>query len=310
MSQIMKSSEVIRTAWKLTNSKKGFLWYGVVPAFFSTLVGIGYLVYQFLAFEISPFFGDKHFDFSKIENLLRGFAGDFPTLSIILIAVAIIVGILYFLLPPLCEGGIIGLTSAFFKGKEDVRASDGMAIGAHHFLRMFEFRLAISAFSFLEFLTITSLTIRKLGTPLWLILLLSFLFIVSLILSFLFIYTRNFIVLEDRNLVASFMGSAKLAISNFGKTLLMWLLILLISIRVVINVILVFLIPALVAFVANFFVSTIALTIGIILAILVGFLVILLAAYLAGILHVFTTAAWTLTFLTLDHHRAEHLLEK
>lgn len=306
----MKSSEVIRIAWQITNSTKGLLWFGVIPAIFSTLVGIGYIAYQFLAFQVSPFFGDKHFDFTRIESLVLGFAGQHHGISIFVIVLSIIVGILYFLLPPFCEGGIIGLVSAIWKEKEDVRPGDGMAIGAQNFLKMFEFRLAVGAFSFLEFLTIVSMTVRKLGFTPWLLTLLSFLFVASFIMSFLFIYTPNFVVLEKRSLISAFGGSAKLVVSNLRKTFLMWLLILLISIRVVINVVLVFLIPLLVAFVTNFFVSTIALTIGIVLAFFVGFLVILLAAYLAGILHVFTVTAWTLTFLNLDHNRAEKLLEK
>ena len=294
----------------MTNSERGFVWYGVVPAFFGTLVGIGYLVYQFLAFRTSPFFGAKEFDFSRIESLMRDFASNHPGLLILLAVLAAIVGILYFLLPPFCEGGIIGLTSAIHKKKEGVKASDGIAIGAHHFLRMFEFRMVIGSFGFIYFLTVISLTIRKLGTPSWLVFLLGFIFIASLLISFLFIYAQNFIVLENRKLIPAFIGSAQLVISNFGKTILMWFLMLLISIRVIINVVLIFFIPALVAFVANFFVSVIAFTFGIILAALVGFAVILLASYLAGVLHVFTTVAWTLTFLNLDSHRVEKLLEK
>ncbi len=305
----MKSSEVIKIAWKMTNNEPGLVWYGVIPAFFGTLVGISYLAYQFFAFRTSPFFGAKDLDLDKIKPLVLDFISDHSSLSITFIVAAVIVVILYFILPVLCEGGIIGLVSAIHKKKE-VRPGDGIAIGAHHFLKMFEFRAMIGSFGFIYFLTVISLGVRKLGTPPWLLGLFGFLFIVSFILSFLFIYAQNFIVLENRNLIPSFMGSAKLVVSNFSKTILMWLLIFLISIRVVINVVLIFLIPALIAFVTNFFVSTIALTLGIILAILVSLAVIMLAAYLAGILHVFTTTAWTLTFLELDHHRVEKLLEK
>jgi hypothetical protein len=305
----MKSSEVIRAAWKLTNTTKGLLWYGVTPAFFSTLIGICYFTYQFFAFKSSPFFGATHFtSFEKISSLLLDFFGNHHNITILFFIICATVGIMYFLLPPLCDGGIIGMSSAIWKKKEDVRASDGIAIGTHHFLKMFELNLMASTFSFFEFLTIFSLAVRKLGMPTWLLVVLTFLFLTSFLLNFLFIYAPNFIVLENRNVIQAFMNSAKLVISNLGKTLLMWLLILLISIRVIINVILVFLIPALVAFVANFFVSTIALTIGIILAILVGCLVILLASYLAGVLHVFITSAWTITFLDLDHYRAEKLV--
>ncbi len=304
----MKCSEVIRFAWRMVNDEPGLVWYGVVPAFFSTLVGVGYLAYQFLAFEISPFFGGKHFNFEKLEALGLDFVSEHTTLTVILVAISAIVGALYFLLPPLCEGGIIGMVAARHRGKSDIQPGDGVAVGVKHFLKMFELELFIGTFGMVYFATVISLMIRKLGMPAWLVGLLIFLFVASFLIGLLFIYAQNFIVLENNNLFQSLMRSAKLVVNNLRKTFLMWLLIFLISIRVIINVILVFLIPAFVAFVANFFVSTIAITIGLILAAIVGLIVLLLAAYLAGILHVFTTTAWTLTFLNLDHDRAEKLL--
>ncbi|MFH0776104.1 MAG: hypothetical protein V1936_00625 [Patescibacteria group bacterium] len=306
----MKCSEVISAAWSLTNAKKGLVWFGVVPTFFTMLVGLGYLSYQFLAFEISPFFGNKHFDFGKISTLTLDFAKDHSTISILLVIIAVLVVIFYFLVPPLCEGGLIGLIAAFHKKKEGVEIRDGIVIGFHHYFKMFEFGMFVSSFSFIEFLTIGSLTVRHLGAPTWVFILLGIIFVVSFLMGFLFIYSQNFIVLENRELMGAFGGSAKLVVSNFGQTLLMWFLMLLISIRVLINVVLIFLIPLFVAFVANFFVSKVALTLGIILAILAGLVVICIAAYLGGVLHVFTTASWTLTFLELDHQRAEKLLEK
>ncbi|MFA6458204.1 MAG: hypothetical protein WCV72_02325 [Patescibacteria group bacterium] len=306
----MKSSEVIKIAWQLTNAKKSLVWFGIVPTFFTTLVGLGYFSYQFMAFETSPFFGNKHFDFTKISGLVLDFAGQHSGLIIFGIILTIIVLLGYFLVPPLTEGGLIGLVAAFHKQKEGVEIHDGIIIGTHHYLRMFEFGMAVSTFSFFEFLTITSMTIRHLGLPFWLLILLGVLFVVSILFGFLFIYAANFIILENRNLTRALGGSAKLVISNFGKTFLMWFLMFLISIRVLINVILVFLIPLLIAFVTNFFVSQVALILGIILAIVAGLIVVGIASYLGGVLHVFTTAAWTITFLELDHQRAEKLLEK
>ena len=316
----MRTSEIIRTAWRIVNHTKGLLWFGVVPAIFTTIFGVGYIFYQFLAFESSPFFGNKHFDFSQISGIVLDFAGAHHFVVVLFVGTIVVGAIAYFILPPFCESAIIGLVAAIF-GKKDVRASDGVTIGAQHFLKMFELQMLVSTFSLFEFLTIGSSTVRKLGTPAWLFILLGFLFFVSLILSFLFIYAQNFLVLKsrestenssdnDRGLIWALMSSAKLVIANFHKTLSMWFLMFLISIRVVINVILIFFIPALVVFLANFFVSTIALSIGISLAILVGIIVLGLAAYLAGVLRIFTTAAWTLTFLTIDHNRTEKLLEK
>lgn len=294
----------------MTNDERGLVWYGVVPAFFVVLVGMGYLIYQFLAFRVSPFFGAQDLNIEKIKSLVVDFASAHPELSIIFIAFAVIIVILYFILPPLCEGGIIGLSSAIHKKKEDVKPGDGIVIGAHHYLRMFEYRMVVGTFSFVYFLTVASLIVRKLGVSGWLIGLMVFIFVASLILGFLFVYTQNFIVLEGHRIIPAFMGSAKLVVGNFGKTLLMWMLMLLISLRVVINIFLVFLIPVLVAAVANFLVTAVALKLGIVLASIAGVIVLMIAAYLAGVLHVFTTAAWTLTFLDLDHRRAEKLLEK
>ncbi|MFH0834437.1 MAG: hypothetical protein V2A63_03545 [Patescibacteria group bacterium] len=305
----MKSSEVIRLAWQLTNSKKGLIWYGVVPTFFTMLVGLGYITYQFLAFEVSPFFGNKHFDFGKIGVLTLDFFKDHPGMIAVLVVAAVITAIGYFLIPPVTEGGLIGLTAAFHKGREDVEVRDGVTIGMHHFFTMFEYGALVGAFSFFEFMTVVSLSIRHLGVPTWLVILLAVLFFVSFVLGFLFIYSQNFIILEHRGIIGAISGSAKLVISNFGQTFLMWLLMLLISIRVIINVILVFLIPAFVAFVANFFVSKVVLAFGIILATIAGLIVLCIAAYLGGVLHVFTQAAWTITFLELDCQRAEKLLK-
>jgi len=305
----MQTIKIIRTAWRMVNHTKGLAWYGVLPAIFTTTFGIGYIFYQFLAFESSPFFGNKHFNFSRIAEIVFDFAEIHHFFVVLFFALIVIGTIAYFIFPPFCQSAIIGIVSAIFNKKE-VRANDGIAIGVQHFLKMFELQMLVSVFSFFEFLTVGSLTIRKLGTPAWLFILLGFLFFVSFILGFLFVYAQNFVVLKNRDLIPAFMGSAKLVVSNFRKTLSMWFLIFLISIRVVINVILIFFIPALVVFLANFFVSTIALSIGIFLAIVVGIIVLGLAAYLGGVLHVFTTTAWTLTFLTIDHERAERLIEK
>lgn len=293
----------------MTTTEKGLVWYGIVPAFFSTLVGIAYFIYQVFAFRSSPFFGGRIFEVQKITDWVINFAGTHTQLTIFFVGIAALVGIAYLLLPPLFEGGLIGLVAALHRGKE-VKTGDGIGIGVRYFLRMFEHQMVISTFSFAEFFLIFSLGIRNFGLSAWLIFILIFFFIVSLIFGFLFIYTQNFIVLEDHKLISAFGGSAKLAVGNLGKTFLMWLLILLISLRVIINIFLIFLIPVFVAAVMNFFVSTIALWLGVALGIVVSLAALALAAYLAGILHVFTTATWTLAFLSLDYHRAEKLLEK
>ena len=130
----MQYRQIIKTAWGMTNSEKGLIWYGVIPAFFSLLVGLCYSIYQVFAFRSSPFFGNHHMNVNKIESLVLDFVNQNPGITIALVVISLAVIILYFLLPPLCEGGLIGLVSAIHREKK-VEASDGIAIGAHYFLR-------------------------------------------------------------------------------------------------------------------------------------------------------------------------------
>lgn len=305
----MSYRQIIKTAWQFVSHQKGLVWFGVVPSFFSTLVGSCFLVYQFLAFRASPFFGNQSFDFDQIINPLIQIVEKHPSSILLFLVIALLIGLGFFILPPLCEGGIIGLTAATYR-EQQVSPKDGIAIGTHYFLRLFEYRLFTSTFGLVEFFLIFSIGLRNFGLTTWLIIIFSILFFVAFLLSFLLIYTQNFIVLKNCSLIQAFTESAKLVLRNFEKTFLIWLLILLISVRVIINIFLVFLIPAFVAFVANFLIGTFAFGLGIAIAALVGFLVIAFAAYLAGILHVFTTATWTLTFLSIDHNRPQKILEK
>ncbi len=303
----MKHREIIKTAWQITRSQKGLLWYGIVPAFFSTVVGTGYIFYQVWAFKTSPFFGGLNFDYSSLVDQIVTFSGEHMTLSIVAVILAIISGLGFLLAPSLCEGGVIGIVSAVARGKE-IKSGDGFNIGLANFFRMFEYRLIASTFSFAEFFTIFSVIVRHLGLSSVFFIVFAVIFAISLITYFLFLYSEIFIVLEKKSVINSMLSSARLAFGNLQHTFLMWMLMLLIAARVIINIVLLFLIPMLVVFVTDFFVSQIALTIGVILGSAVGLLVLLLSAYLAGTLHVFITASWTLTFLSLDHKRVENLI--
>ena len=123
----MQYSKIIKTAWHFTNHSKGLIWYGIIPSFFSTLVGICYLIYQFFAFRSSPFFGGKAFNFAKISDFIFNFFQDHTKLSIFFLVLAVIVVICHFILPPLCEGGLVGLISAIHRKKE-VTPKDGIVL--------------------------------------------------------------------------------------------------------------------------------------------------------------------------------------
>lgn len=305
----MSYRKIIKEAWQLVSHEKGLIWFGVIPSFFSTLVGICYLIYQFLAFQVSPFFGNKQYDFEQIIDFLFQLIANYPGFFVFFLILAALIGLGFFFLPPLCEGSIIGLTAAHHQQKA-VSARDGLSIGLNYFLQLFEYRVVASTFGLAEFFLIFSIGARNFGFTHWLITIMCLLFLVAILFSFLFIYTQNFIVLKNKPLIPAFLESAKLVIHNFEQTFLIWLLIFLISLRVIINIFLVFLIPIFIAFVMNFLIGKLALGLGVVLAILAGLIVLSAAAYLAGILHVFTTATWTLTFLSIKHQKPQKILEQ
>lgn len=294
----------------MTDNERGLLWYGVIPTFFTTIVGLYMFGYQFFALKSSPFFGgDGNMDISGIRDTILEFASVHPWLTTLAVIAIILIILGNFLVPPLCSGGMIGLISAIHN-KKAIAKGDGIKIGFNYFFNMLELELLLGAFSLIEIVLIFSLGARQLGTPIWFIVVMSVIFLTSFTLKFFFIYAPNFIVLENQGLTQSLISSAKMVLTNFKKTLLITLLMFLISIRVVINIFLVFLIPALIAFVINFFISKVTLIVGIVLGSLGGLIVFSLAIYLTGILHIFTTAAWTLTFLSMDHNRVENLLDR
>jgi len=303
----MQYREVIKEAWNMTHTGRGLLWYGTIPAFFTTITGMIYAIYQYVAFRDSPYFGGKHI-FSSVFDWVQDFAVGHSAIMLFIVIGTIIMFIGFFLIPPFCEAGLIGLISSVHK-KKDVHGGDGLAFGFTNFLRMFEYRMVISVFSFVEFFTIFSLAIRNIGPSTTVYILFSILFLISLLFYFLFIYGESFIVLEKRGVIPALTSSARLVVSNLEQTLLMTLLMFLIFLRVILNVFLLFLIPFIVIFVTGFFVSQAALTIGMIVGALISLIVFALAAYLAGTLNVFTTAAWTITFLNLERNRLDALLK-
>ena len=298
----MRSRDIVRKAWQITQVHlKKLIWYGVVPAFFGTVVSSVYLAYQYNAFKTSPLFSDptRH-DVIGTAKTVWGLISLHPTLTITLIVIGIIVFLGYVITPPIFRGTLI---NAVMRIKDYEPIEGSVEIGVRHFFPMFEFALLTGAFSITTLFTESSFILRWWGENIFFIALPILLFIamVGLIISFLFTYAEYYIILEDKGLLRSIMDSTILVISNLRKTFLIFILLVLISARIILNVILILLIPMLVVIMTSYFATVFWSTIGFVLIGIFALAVLCVSSYLLGLFHIFTTAVWVLTFSFLAH---------
>ncbi|HCW31923.1 MAG: hypothetical protein UT55_C0091G0004 [Candidatus Peregrinibacteria bacterium GW2011_GWE2_39_6] len=299
----MNYKEIIRDAWRFTQTNKPLMWwYAFVPEFIGLLVGICYVMYQVLSFWKSPIFREYHGSSftSDVIIYLSSFLSSQPSLGIILIVLVAIIVLFYFTLPIFSKGALVQLIARKRNGQM-VKPVEGISFGFLHFLPLFEYHLIIRTFSLFGLLTEASFVIRNLGTGAFEILLIPFILIlaVGLLLLLLFTYSEYFIIIDEKQVIESMGASSKLVIRHWQHTILMLMLMVLITLRIFLNIILVLLIPSVIiistGILAAFALAKIGLIVGCVMA-LIGMY---FSAYLGGILQVFSTAVWVFTFLEL-----------
>lgn len=300
---MMNYKLVIRSAWEFTQSNKRLiLWYGFVPSLLTTLVGILYFSYQVVATYRSPFFSgkaEKSFLREIIERMID-FVQAHNDLGPTLIVLALIIGILYLLIPTLCQGALIQLT-ARIQNNQKVRMRDGITYGLFSFLRLFEYHLLFKSFSLGAIIFEGAFILRNLGIG-WfntLFLPLIIFAIIGLILTLFFTYADYFIVIDKASVFRSMLDSAKLVLIHWQETFLIVILMVIITLRIIFNIFLVLVIPALILIPAGYIATKTLAVIGIAIGIIIGLIALIFAAYFGAILEVFSTAVWVKTFLYL-----------
>jgi len=298
----MTVRDIVRKAWQVTQVHlKKLIWYGAVPAFFSTLVSSAYLAYQYNAFRHSELFGESSGESLKRgANIVWGIASGHPGLSIICLVLATIVFGCYTLLPCIFRGAMI---HALMKIKNYEPISGSFEVGLRRFFPMFEFAIISGSFSIITVFTEAAFVYRWWGENVFFFALPIFIFIamVGLIADFLFTYVEYFIVLDGHKIIKAIGESVILVLSNLRKTILILILMLLISARIILNVILILLVPMGVVALGGFMASVFFSKIIIVLIILFSLATLLVSSYLMGLFHVFSTAVWVLTYALLAH---------
>lgn len=297
----MTVRDIVRKAWQVTQVHlKKLIWYGAVPAFFSTVVSSVYLAYQYHAFQTSSLFTHKDPSLGDSVQVAWGLVSTYPKLSIFLVVLAAVVFAGYTVLPPIFHAALI---QALIRIKNYEPISGSFEIGLRRFFPMFEFALISGSFSIITVFTESSFVLRWWGEQVFFFILPIFLFIamVGLIASFLFTYAEFFIVVDNKPVIKSIGESVILVISNLRKTILVFILMLLISARIILNVILILLIPMGVVAIGGYLASVFVSTVGIVLISIFAVAALMVTSYLMGLFNVFSTAVWVYTYVLLAH---------
>ena len=298
----MNVRDIVRKAWQVTQVHlKKLIWYGSVPAFFTTIVSSVYLTYQFYAFKNSALFtGEQKIGIVDEIKLVWETVLSYPKATIILIALAAIIFAFYTLTPPTFKGALI---NALMKIRNYEPITGSFEIGVRRFFPMFEFGAIVGSFSIITVFTESSFILRWWGVNVFFLALPILLFVaaVGLIASYLFTYSEYFIVLDDMKIIHAIKESVILVISNLRKTFLVFLLMALISIRIILNVILILIIPMGIIFLGAYFAAIFSQAAGLIVIGLISLGILLVASYLMGLFNIFSTAVWVFTFAELTN---------
>ncbi len=305
--------QIVAEAWQFTQENKRLVvWYGAFPAFFGTVAGIGWLIYQYYAFLSSQLFQNwnqsfMYLVFTTVINFLQNNRG----VIVPLLVVGIVLVICYFFVPVLCQGGLIQLIARRRNG-QNVPARKGVSYGLMYFLPLFEYSLFFQIVSGTSIYTVLATSLRNFGWKVFPLVMPVFIlaslavFMIAIFLT----YSEFYIVIDEEKVFTSITKSFNLVVRNLEETVLLSILMLLIGIRIIIQLLFVLLIPVVVIGVVYLMALANLPNLGLTLGLILGTAGLLAASYLNGIIHVFAVAVWTFTFLKLTSEVKPHARDK
>lgn len=302
----MSYKHIIQEAWLYTQqNKKLIYWYGFFPSIFTTAVGVMYLAYQFFAFKKSELFDHASKSFlSDVVSFIFNYLSMHADQRVPLIITAIVLGIIYLLLPTLTQAAAIQIIARHRNG-QDVGVADGVKYGLMSYLPLFEYHTFIKTFGLFSILFEAAFVLRNLGMEIFQALLPIFIIfmVIGFILTLLFTYADLYIIIDGEGVMSAVVKSAKIVILHWQKTFLISALMMIIGARIILQIILLILVPGAVLIATAYFATVSLAQIGIIVGIVLSLVALFFAAYLGGVVDVFSYAVWTYTFLELTNEK-------
>lgn len=210
-----------------------------------------------------------------------------------IVIIGIVFTIIYIIIIPICEWGLIWYISQKNSQETRVSISDSLSQGIYRFLPMFEYGNLFSEFKFISVINIYLFCLRFAGIEYIRLVNYIFLFllVVSTIINILFSYTRYEIVLGNKWAFSALNESAKIAIINLPATIKTHFFLFLINIRIIINFIVFLSFPILIAS-AITYLSTIYIWITVIFLSIVFLILILILWYVGWVFEAFKLTVW------------------
>lgn len=299
--------EVIKRAWQITWKYK-FLWvFGYLIALAAG--GSNY------SNSLNSYYSSS--DTTGAANGVAGFAEAYLAAIIIVVAVLMISGLVFWILSILSTGGLVGAAAKIERG-EATSLKDGFKIGAKNFWRVFGLNLIVGLIIFLMImavivpLIVIIVVISQAGDQgggmlagmICLILVgIVAIFVIAIaatVLSLISIYATRYIVLESGRVFASFKNGWRLIRRKLGPTFLMFLLVMLISSLAG----LAFAVPGLIIGVpvlVTMFAGIAANNFFVVFLSFIGFLFLaVVMSFFNGVLETYRSTVWTLTFMRIS----------
>jgi hypothetical protein len=299
----MNYRQIIQEAWDFAQNHKAImLLYAFLPTILNAIFSFAFISYQFLSLKNSPAIThneDSSF-WLTIYNYAQKFISENPNLVLPIGAILCIYLLAYTFMPIISKGAIVQL-SARIRHNQNPKLFSGLGYGLRSFLPMFGFNLFLNIFSlstifgyFMMVFRNFSIETTKLFIPVFILL-----FIVGIIMSFLFAFAENYIVIDDKSVDQSIWASSRLVLQHWTETIFVLILIGLIAVRMVLNLVILFLIPFLISLAISFFAAINVANLGIILTATIVLISIYIIGYVGGTFTVFANAVWTFAFLEL-----------
>jgi hypothetical protein len=295
----MTPREIIAQAWAITTREPSLRRWAFTASLLEMLFSLKLISYQ-MYFAYEHFYAGGEAGFFDIEVYLYNVLP--PWLFFTIAIIFILMVVIEFFIPHLCQGAIIGLAAKSFR-REEVKG--GLVLGLYNFFPIFAIHEFLTLSSFSLLVTMSSLIVRYVEGFLvrFTIGMAIILFCASLILKFFFSFAEEAVVIHKLGIFAAMGRSFKLIVSHLGKIVFLLLLLFVISLRIIINAIMVILIPGIIVGLGLLLTFILPPVISYSIAALVGIALIIGASYMFAYIHAFKTTVWTLTYLELIKHR-------
>lgn len=304
----MEYRKIIQDSWEFAQDHRAImLLYAFLPAVLNAIFTFSFIFYQYFSLKHSANLNSGESDFFETvmtfaKTILEAYPEAIMPLGIIVIAYLIA----YTFIPVLSKGAIVQL-AARIRNNQTPKLLSGIGYGFRSFLPLFGFNIFLNIFSlstifgyFLMVFRNFSIETTKLFIPIFVIL-----FIVGLIMSFLFAFAENFIVIDDKPIDNSVLASSKLVLEHWTETIFVLILMGLIALRIVLNMLLIFLIPFGISVAISFFATINIANLGYFLTAGLVLIALYIIGYIGGTFTLFANAVWTFTFLELTGSKSK-----